>query len=734
MRSKVTTAVALFLCSFVPQPASPQTQPAAAETAALRPSVQAVRLTEAEVITLDGRLDEPVWQRTTPATNFIMQDPVLGGTPTEPTEVHFAFNNDHLYMAVVCRDSEPDKLLGNTRKRDEFLSADDRFMWTMDTFGNEQTGYFFEMNPSGLMADALMGPGGTTNREWDGVWNARVRRSEIGWVIEIDIPFRSIAFDPNAAAWGVNFQRTVRRKNEESVWTGHLRNQGLRRMSNAGRLVGLRDVTQGHGLEVKPYLAGFSADAPGHSADLERDSDVDVGGEVAYNITPSLRAVATINTDFAETEVDTRRVNLTRFPLFFPEKRGFFLDGATFFDFYVPVFFSRRIGLDAQGQPQRIVGGTKITGQAGRFDVGGLYVRTGEENGALGEDFLTMRVRRRVLRQSFVGAIYTGRATRDQSVVPTRSAAGVDFRLATSTFRGNQNLEATGFVVANTNPLGTSGDNVSYGGRIGYPNDVWDGSFQFMEVPENAEAAVGFIPRRDYRRYQPQLRYNPRPRNHRYIRRFGFGADVDLYTDTENRAETQEFDITATRVELHSGDNVEMSIVPSYERLEDPFTISPGITLPAGAEYRFTRFRVSGSTANKRVISLQPRVEWGSFLSGSRRELAMGMGVRPRPGVTLNLAYELNDVDLAEGKFETRLYRMVADTQFSPFMYLVNNVQYDSVSRVLGWQSRFRWILKPGNDIFFVYTHNWIDQFEATSRFATLDRRAAAKAVYTKRF
>ncbi|HYB95370.1 MAG TPA: DUF5916 domain-containing protein [Vicinamibacterales bacterium] len=723
---------ALSLCALT-QSADAQTVTTADIINAGRRSVQAVRLADSEVITLDGVMDEPVWSRTVPAAQFIMQDPILGGTPTEATEVHFAFNNDHLYMGVICRDSEPSKLLGNTRKRDEFLSADDRFMWTMDTFLNQQTGYFFEMNPSGLMADALMGPGGSNNREWDGIWNARVRRSEIGWVIEIDIPFRSLAFDPNAPAWGVNFQRTVRRKNEESVWTGHQRNQGLRRMSNAGLLVGLRDVTQGHGLEVKPYVAGYAADFPGRAGAVRRD-DLDVGGEVAYNVTPSLRAVATINTDFAETEVDARRVNLTRFALQYPEKRGFFLDGATFFDFYVPAFFSRRIGLDATGLPQRIIGGTKLTGQAGAFDVGALYVRTGEENQALGEDFAAIRVRRRILRQSFVGGIYTGRATRDQSALPTRSTAGLDFRLATSTFRGNQNLEASGFVSMTSTLPGVSADNVAYGGRINYPNDRYESSFAFMEVGRNVTPEVGFLNRWDFRRYQPQFRFSPRPRGHRYIRRFGFGGEVDVYTDTRNRLVTQEFDITATRVELHSGDNVEFSIVPSYERLEDDFRIASGVTLPAGAEYRFTRFRVAGQTANKRVVAIQPRIEWGRFLSGDRREAVLGVGIRPRPGVTLNVNYELNHVDLAEGRFRTRLYRMIADTQFSPFMYLVNNVQYDSVSRVLGWQSRFRWIMTPGNDIFFVYTHNWVDPVDPAARFHTLDRRGAAKAVYTKRF
>ena len=400
----------------------------------------------------------------------------------------------------------------------------------------------------------------------------------------------------------------------------------------------------------------------------------------------------------------------------------------------MPAFFSRRIGLDANGQPQRVIGGTKLTGQAGKFDLGGLYVRTGEDNGAPGEDFTAIRVRRRILRQSFIGGIYTGRATRDQSAIPTRSTVGVDFRLATSTFLGNKNLEGGGFYSLTSNYGGRSGDNAAWGGRIGFPNDIYEGSFAFMEVGPNLDPAVGFANRVNFRRYQPQLRWNPRPSGHRFIRRFGFGGDFDVYTDTKNKLITQEFELTATRVELHSGDNTEFSVVPSYEHLEAPFEISSGVVLPAGSDYRFTRFRVSGSTANKRIVSIQPRVEWGNFLSGRRREMVMGMGIRPRPGVTVNVNYEYNDVDLKEGAFQTKLFRVVADTQFSPFMYLVNNIQYDSVSKILGWQSRFRWIITPGNDIFFVYTHNWIDPVDPSSRFTTLDRRAAAKAVYTKRF
>ena len=729
---------ALALAAALMAPASawaqPPTPPAADILSSGRRTMTAERMRDDEHIVLDGVLDEAVWGRAQHAGEFIMQDPVLGGTPTERTEIRIVFNKDHLYIGATLYDSEPDKLKGNTRKRDEFLSADDRFMWTMDTFLNQQTGYFFEMNPAGLMADALMGPGGTNAREWDGIWNARVLQSDIGWVVEIDIPFRTLAFDPNAPAWGINFQRTVRRKNEELLWTGHQRNQGLRRMATAGLLLGLKDVTQGLGLEVKPYASGNLSDAPGRTPPAVRRGEANVGLDVTYNFTPSLRGVATVNTDFAETEVDQRLVNLTRFPLFLPERRAFFLDGATFFDFTNRAFFSRRIGLDSRGQPQRIDIGAKVTGQAGRQDIGALYVRTGEDGGALGEDFLVLRTRRRILRQSYFGALYTGRATRGQSDVGTRHTVGADMRLATQSFFGNKNLDGSAFVLWNSTANGQK-DNLSYGMTAFYPNDIWEAGFAFTEVQKNYDPAIGFTPRRGFRQTAPSFYYNPRPFRHPRIRRFSFGAEADLVTDMRNRFVTRGFSLRPFRVELHSGDNAEVNILPQYERLEFDFPISSSITLPAGRDYTFTRYSIAVNTANQRLVALRPRVEWGGFLSGTRRELGLDIGLRPRPGVTINLANEWNHVALAEGTFDTRLHRAIIDTQFSPFMYLVNNIQYDSVSRVLGWQSRFRWIVVPGNDVFFVYTHNWIeDSLDPNQKFRTLDRRGAAKVVYTRRF
>ena len=415
---------------IAPPPAQ-QVPPGSASTSPTeRRSMEAVRMTTDESITLDGRLDEDVWMRAVPATNFLQRDPDNGQPATEQTEVRFVYDADKLYMGVTLFDSEPDKLTRYQMGRDGFLPADDKLQWAIDTFNDGQSAYWWEMNPSGSMADALRGANNTNNRRWDGIWDARSTRSDIGWTLEIEVPFRTMNFNSNSEGWGVNFQRTIPRKNEVSLWMGWLRNQGLNRMSNAGLLTGIRDVTQGRGLDIKPYLVGTSESFPGR-ADATDTNEAQVGVDLFYNITPSLRTNLTVNTDFAQTQVDARQTNLTRFSLLFPEQRDFFLDGSLFFNFetggggggggrgggggggqtLIP-FQSRRIGLDEENRPQAINFGGKLTGQAGAFDIGVLQVQTGDETeeeggGSLGEDFTVVRLKRRMFRESHLGALYT---------------------------------------------------------------------------------------------------------------------------------------------------------------------------------------------------------------------------------------------------------------------------------------------------------------------------------------
>jgi hypothetical protein len=255
----------------------------------------------------------------------------------------------------------------------------------------------------------------------------------------------------------------------------------------------------------------------------------------------------------------------------------------------------------------------------------------------------------------------------------------------------------------------------------------------FREIQRNHDPAVGFKQRTDYRRWNPVVDFSPRPRAHPYIRRFRFGANVDLQTDTQGAALYRQSDLTVFEMDLHSGDTFQLQVLPEYERLDEDFEIVDGVTLPVGREYSFMRYRVSFNSADQRKVSISPEISWGDFYSGQRREIGMGITFRPFNGVSLTTELESNHVQLAEGAFDTSLVRFVGSTQFNPRVSVVNTVQYDSLSRLLGWQGRFRWILQPGNDLYFVYTQNWVDDLLA-SRFRTRDSKAATKFVYTRRF
>jgi hypothetical protein len=711
-------------------------------------TITATRLENEESIDIDGRLDEAVWSRVIPVGDFIQIDPDNGQPATERTEVRIAFDNDALYMGVTAYDSEPDTIVGKQRRRDEALCSDDKIRWTIDTFLDARTGYFFEMNPEGAMADALIGNTGQ-NRAWDGVWTARARRSELGWTLEVELPFRTFNFNPNSDTWGFNIERTLHRNNEVSIWMGWARNQGLQRMANAGRITGIRNVTQGRGLDIKPYGLLSAIESPGRGRS-GFDRDANAGIDLFYNPTPTVRTNLTVNTDFAQVEVDQRQVNLTRFSLFFPERRDFFLDGATFLDFVsdtssqnfgggsgdqVIPFFSRRIGLSANGEPQKIDFGTKMTGQLGRHDVGVLHVRTGDDDEAsmIGEDFTIARVKRRVLRQSYIGGMYTRRDARDDGL-EEKHTAGVDFRLATSTFLGSQNLSFTGWGLHASRPGPDASRKTSaYGLWLEYPNDRWNARVGGREVQPGFDPAVGFVNRTAYRKYQPGLTFFPRPDNHPYIRRFEFGVSGDTLTDLDNQLLERAINVTLFGVQFHSSDNFGVELTPTHERLDGPFAISRTITLPAGREYDYTRFQLRGQTANYRTLSVNARFETGGFYSGTRHQTVVNLNVRARPGYFLYVNTEWNQIDLTEGSFATNVYRLIGEAQFSPFVTLVNNFQYDTQSAVLGWQSRFRWTVTPGSDLYVVYTHNWLDD-PLLSRFTTLDKRVASKIFYTYRF
>jgi hypothetical protein len=701
------------------------------------PSIEAARLGTDDRIELDGLLDEAAWTLARPVAEFRQQDPLNGEPATERTEVRILYDERRLIVGVICFDSEPGRVMGNQMQRDQSFGADDRFIFTIDTYLDGRSGYYFEVNPSGAMGDGLIAPGGTTtvgaisiNRSWDGNWNARVGRRPDAWTAEIEVPFRVVNFDPNAESWGINFQRTVRRKNEEMLWAGYARNLGVTYMSAAGRLTGLSRLSQGLGLDVRPYAIGSSGAAPGRNQP-DATSKGSYGGDIFYNLTAGLRANLSINTDFAETEVEQRQVNLTRFPLFFPEKRAFFLEGSSFFDFSrelgnsILPFFSRRIGLDEEGIPQPVLYGLKLTGQAGAVDVGALQVRTRTHGSNPSEDFTVLRARRRFWRQSSIGALMT---SRDAAGADARHTTGIDAVLATSTFMGNQVLEASGFYLDTTNRPGSRGG-AAFGGRINLPNDPWAFNLGLQEVQDGYDPAVGFVERVGYRRATGTVRWGIRPERH-FIRRVSWQTDADVRYDLDGRLESRLLDIQLLRLIFDAGDTFEYHLRPQYEFLPLDFQIFRGIVLPAGTADSFLRRQFQMQSAPQRFVALRLVYEDGAFYSGTRRQNIGTIDIRPGRGHLISLSAEFNAVTLAEGTFRTRLWRLDVNTQFNPFVSLVNRTQYDSVTAQLGWQSRFRWILKPGDDVYFVYAHNWVDALDLT----TIDRKASFKIVRTFSF
>jgi hypothetical protein len=729
---------------------------AASQTTEPRRALAAVRIPAGTTVRIDGVLDEDVWRTAQPAAEFTQRDPDNGAPASERTEVRVLFDSGRLIVGATLFDSEPDRLLGNQMQRDQSFSADDRFIVALDTFADGRSGYVFQTNPAGAQADALIVPTTDTNNtgvvdfgaglnvSWDGIWIGRVRRTAQGWTAEMEIPLRTINFDPNLEAWGINFHRTIRRKAEEVVWSGHLRNEGVAHMSSAGRLDGLSGLSQGIGLDLKPYAVGNLSAAPGRG----REGHVatgDAGVDVFYSLTPALRANVSVNTDFAETEVDARQVNLTRFPLFFQEKREFFLQGASYFDFAreigtnVTPFFSRRIGLDADGVPQPIDVGAKMTGQVGALDVGLLQVRTRDTGSQIGSDFTVARARRRVGRESYVGALYTRRTDRAVGA-PDLHTAGADVAVRTSTFLGDRTVEWSGWYLYTTNPFDT-GNNIGRGSRVAFPNDPFYFDVSYRELQDNYAPAVGFVQRNGFRRYNPEVGYTWRFRNHPWLRSIQQEVDWQWFHDMDNHLLTQNVATRPLTVVFRDGSTLAYELEPSYERLTEDFEISAGVILPAGGIYKFTRHQLEASMADRYRVAVGGVTTWGDFFSGTLKDYGVNLRVRPRPGIAAQLEVQRSTIDLAEGSFDTNLVRLTANTQFSPWLSLVNNIQYDDVSDALGWQMRFRWIQRPGNDVFFVYTHNWRESVGAAvsggpeaRRFATLDKRAAAKISYTLRF
>ncbi len=700
-------------------------RPADRQNTALQPSAAAARTDQP--IRLDGRLDEPAWQLARPIGPLIQVDPNPGDRATEETEVRVLFDNENIYFGILCRDRTPSAIVATQLTRDATLEVDDRVMVVLDPFYHQRSGFFFEVNPSGARADGQISNNDEhRSYEWDGIWDAGARITSEGWAVEMAIPFKTLRFKPGQTVWGLNVERQIKRHNERDRWASARQDIWITNLAQAGRLEGLEGIRQGKGLDMRPFLAGGRQNQAGK---------LEGGLDVVKNLAPNLNASFTVNTDFAETEVDARQVNLTRFPLFFPEKRSFFLEGAGVFELaglsgrnrdLLP-FFSRRIGL-LSGREVPILAGAKVIGRQGDYNIGFLDIQTRDSGdlGLKGQNLLAARVSRNLLRQSWVGLIAT---SGNPEGTGGNQLVGADARFATSEFRGGKNLSLDLYLLRTHDERGGKSDYAG-GFKLDYPNDLWDIALTWKQIGEAFRPALGFVPRRGIRKTNFGIQFKPRP-HALGIRQFFFELRPEYITNLENRVENWRLFTAPLNLRTESGEHLEWNYVPEFERLEAPFQISPGILIPPGS-YQWTRFRGELNTATKRPWVVDFAWWWGGFYNGARREIEAALTLKPNTHVALGLGMERNDVSLKQGRFFTQILTARGEYNFSPNVSWRNLVQYDSESRVLGVQSLFRWILKPGNDLFLVLNRGWFRQFDGSYRLSF--DRGTAKLQYTFRF
>jgi hypothetical protein len=686
-------------------------------------------------IEVDGALDDPAWGQAPQIGDILQREPKPEVPATERSDVRLLTDRDNLYVGVMCFDSEPDRVVGTQMARDADLDVDDSVAILLDTFHDRRNAFYFATNPAGALVDGLIVENSRNiNLDWNAIWIVRTKRLPQGWSAEFAIPFKSLSFNPGQEEWGFNFSRIIIRKIEEDRWASPRLDVEFTQVSEAGAIAGFARAEQGRGLDVRPFAVGrWIRDERGNSR-----FEGDIGGDAFYNITPGLRLTTTVNTDFAETEADNRQINLTRFPLLFPEKRGFFLENAGVFDFgrslvrqqeMIP-FFSRRIGL-LEGREVPILAGAKLTGKAGRFDLGALAIRTQQTPFTEAKNYFVGRVKRNLFKQSYLGGIYT---EGDPLNPEAGRTIGGDARLATANFLGTDRNFAVDAYAIKTQRAGLKGDDTSFGVVASYPNDRWWGYVEARHVGRDFSPALGFVQRKAVDKFSTRIEFNPRPKKFLNVRQMFNEFQYTVYKRNDlGRVESWRLFTAPVNWEFNTGDRVEFNWVPTFERLFAPFEIADDVTLPVG-DYRFTRYRAEFETAPKRFWEAQMTWWFGTYWSGRADEIQAELLFKFAPHIQAGISAEQTFARLPQGNFVARVWALRADYAFSPFFTIANFLQYDNESNNLGWQSRLRWILRPGNDLFFVVNQGWERDPAGGFRFRAAGTRVTGKVQYTFRF
>ncbi len=667
-------------------------------------------------ITLDGVLDDEAWISAEPATDFVQAEPHEGQAATERTTVRLLFDRDALYVGVRCDDAMASALIVNDIRKDFTPGEQDTFELLLDTFADRRNGFVFATNPAGAKSDTqIANEGRDVNTSWDAVWSVATKVDANGWSAEMRIPFKTLRFERGEGRiWGANFSRRIRRKNEVDYWSPVPRVYNLYRAGLAGTLTGLGDVSQGHNLRIKPWVAGNSTRAVGGG---EFDPASHVGLDVKYGVTPSLTLDVTVKPDFAQAEADEQQVNLTQFSLFFPEKREFFLENSGMFYFgdipresrlgnarFAPpeeemlLFFSRRIGLTDTGQEIPIAAGGRLTGRVGRTGVGLMTIQTQQEGARDGDNYTVLRARRDVLRNSDIGAIFLSRLSSGLSS-DRNQVAGVD-----ANFRFVKALSINGFLAKSFTP-GVAGGEMAGKGSIVWNDNFLHTQYSLLSVGDNFRDDVGFIKRQGIRKHFVDFGIRFRPE---WWRKFGIRelhphTRYNIYTDQSN-AKVSHTNHVAMAWFFERGGYMEVQWNPRFERIVVPFKVRTDQSFAIGS-YTWNEYALELETNHSRKVSGSALITTGGFWNGTQNTIKGGVVYRPSYQLTFDIALQRSDITLPQPMhdFVTNLVTSRIGYAFNTRTFLDTLLQYNTDLKQFSANIRFDLIHRPLSDLFVVY-------------------------------
>lgn len=649
-------------------------------------------------IQLDGVLAEPEWQQAQAAAGFRQNQPREGEAATEKTEVRVLYDDGNLYVGVMCFDAEPSKIVAQKLQRDGGLDDDDMFAFLLDTYHDKRNAYFFATNPNAAEEDGQMIDGAfEADLDWDGVWEVRAKQHEHGWSAEFKIPFWNLKFNAlPEQSWGINFTRIIKRKTEIVNWASWSRDNlgGFLRVSRAGDLLGLQNVQPGRNLQVKPYALGKTLRDELLTPSPIKDEKLDVGLDVKYGVSSNLTLDLTANTDFAQVEADVEQINLTRFPLFFPEKREFFLESANTFQFGeqnffgpppIQLFYSRRIGISSLREIVPILAGARLTGKVGKYELGLLDMLTDEKSGAPQSHFSVVRVNRDVAQRSKVGVIFTNRVNHGRD---HQQAYGADANLWLS-----NPLVFQSFFAQTHDSRGATQTAWKVG--LDFTKDHWGWFASHMAIDRGFDPGVGFVLRSDIRRSFATFRVSPQP-NGRFLRRTNIFQNFSHLTNIDGRVQDWDYRLTFIN-ELANGDNLIFGYGRIFERLGSSFQFPSGLLIRAG-DYYSNVVEANYQSSAKRKFTTFGNAFWQEFYDGELRAFGGGFGYTPNAHLAMRWNYSRTS-----GALNTHLLTMRVNVAFNTRFFINTLVQYNSEANELSTNLRLNFIHSAGSDLFLVY-------------------------------